>query len=190
MLAFVALIAFVSAEKPTPSADVFDTPEFLAKVAVEQDWLASLSPADSNPTIPSNSTSLAMQVESGDASAKNLVVCSANEDNPLTCKFTAPSTDNYYFAFNKADGLAVSIVAAVSIDHVYIGKKVFQYWNNCCDSTGGRGNQPCKWDGLEVVRYSASCSGSNNYDGLAINLYLRSGESVQILPSGTNFGFY
>ena len=190
LLAFVALIAFVSAEKPTPSAGVFDSPEFLAKVAVEQDWLASLSPADSRPMIPGNSTRVSMRVESGDGQSHNIVVCSANEDNPLTCKFTAPSTANYYFVFNKAHGLAVSIIGAVSIDHVYVGEKVFSYWNNCCDSRGGPGNQPCKWDDLEVVRYSATCSGTNNYGGLAINAYLHSGESVQVLPSGTDYGFY
>ena len=193
-----------TADKPTPSADVFNSPEFQAKVAAEQEWLASLpprsrlAPAESATTTTANSTRFAAGVNGaagvnrslGDATTHTLVVCSAQEDNPISCKFTASSSGDYYFVFSKATGLAFSVVGAVSIDHAYVGKKVYQYWNNCCDSVGGPGHDACKWDNKEVIRYSATCTPSNDFNGLAINLYLRSGESVQVLPSGSTFGFY
>ena len=199
MLTAVVLLAACAAaapaDKPTPPADVFDSPEFKAKVAIEQAWLASLPPVAEGtvgPSTAANSTNVSMWVSrslADSAVTRTVVYCSQKEDNPLTCKFVAPSSGNYYFVFYKASGLAVSVIGAVSIDHAYVGKKVGFYWNNCCDSTGGPGHGECKWDGKEVLRYTATCSGGSGYNGLAVNLYLRSGESVQVLPSGTSYGF-
>ena len=66
----------------------------------------------------------------------------------------------------------------------------YQYWNNCCDASGGSGKVACQWKNKEVIRYSATCSGDGDYTGLALNMYLTSGESVQVLPSGTSYGFF
>ena len=89
---------------------------------------------------------------------------------------TAPSSGWYNFDFGSTS--FISVVAPVSMDTVVVGKKILQYWNNCCAKDGGPGTGLCKWDGQEIVRYTATCGGSGSrdgYGGMVVRINLRQG---------------
>ena len=82
------------------------------------------------------------------------------------------------------------MISSSSLSEVDAGREVWSYFNDRCSSSGGSGSGKCTWKDVEVLHYTAGCTGGEGYTSLVILVALKANQGVTILAPGGNIGFW